>query len=155
MTRFELIQIITGTLGTCGFSILFNVRSKRLVFATLAGLISWSLCIMFNHLMHNEVLSYFLSATLITVYCEVMARVVKTPTSSFILPSLVPLIPGASLYYTMRMAFLGSFDEFVGKAVYTIKLAAALALGVIVASAIAKIAFPLYYRLKAKILAKK
>ena len=96
-------------------------------------------------------LSYFVSAALITVYCEIMARVIKTPTTSFILPSLVPLIPGASLYNTMRMAFLGSFGDFTDKAVYTLKLAAALAIGVIIASAVSKTAFPIYYKLKAKI----
>lgn len=155
MTRFELIQVITGTIGTCAFSILFNVRGKRLAVATFAGLISWSLCVMFNYLTHSEVLSYFLSAAIITVYCEVMARVVKTPTSTFVLPSLIPLIPGASLYYTMRMAFLGSFDQLIERALYTVKLAAALALGIIVASAIAKIFFPVYYKLKAKMFCKK
>lgn len=151
MTRFEFIQIITGTVGTLGFSLLFNVRGKRIVFATLGGFISWTLYILFNYATASEVLSYFLSAALITVYCEIMARVIKTPTSTFILPSLIPLIPGASLYRTMRTVFSGDMGATLDMAVYTLKLAAALALGIIVASAVAKIAFPLYYKLKAKI----
>lgn len=151
MTRFEFIQIITGTVGTLGFSLLFNVRGKRIVFATLGGFISWTLYILFNYATASEVLSYFLSAALITVYCEIMARVIKTPTSTFILPSLIPLIPGASLYRTMRTVFSGDMGATLDMAVHTLKLAAALALGIIVASAVAKIAFPLYYKLKAKI----
>ena len=151
MTRFEFIQIITGTVGTLGFSLLFNVRGKRIIFTTLGGLVSWTLYILFNYLTASEVLSYFLSAALITVYCEVMARAIKTPTSTFILPSLIPLIPGASLYRTMRTAFFGDIDVTVNMAVYTLKLAAALALGIIVASAVSKIVFPLYYKLKAKL----
>ena len=151
MTRIELIQIITGTVGTLGFSMLFNVRGRRLVFATVAGLISWSIYILFNRLTHSEVLSYFISAALITVYCEVMARVIKTPTSTFIVPSLIPLIPGASLYRTMCTAFVGDTAGVTDMAVYTLKLAAALALGVIVASASAKIVFPLYYKLKVQL----
>lgn len=151
MTDFELIQIITGTVGTLCFSVLFNVRGRRLLFATLAGLISWSIYLLFNHLTHSEVLSCFISAALITVYCEVMARVIKTPTSTFIVPSLIPLIPGASLYRTMCTAFVGDVGGVADMAVYTLKLAAALALGVIVSSAAAKIFFPLYYKLKVKI----
>ena len=84
-----IIQVIMGTIGTLGFSILFNVRGKRLVFATLGGCISWTWYIIFNGMVNNEVLSYFVSAALTTVYCEIMARVIKTPTTSFILPSLV------------------------------------------------------------------
>ena len=154
MTRAEFIQIIMGTIGTLGFSLLFNVRGKRLLFATLAGCISWSFYILFYHVTENEVLSYFFSAALITVYCEIMARVIKTPTASFIVPSLVPLIPGASLYRTMRTAFIGDFNAFRDMAVYTLELAAALALGVIVASMAVKIVFPLYYKLKAKVVKK-
>ena len=67
-----------------------------------------------------------------------MARVLKSPTTVFISPSLIPLVPGASLYYTMTSMFGGDLAVFVGKALSTLQLAAALAFGVIVSSAIMK-----------------
>ena len=36
------VQILMGTLGTFGFNILFNIRGRKLLFATLGGLISWA-----------------------------------------------------------------------------------------------------------------
>ena len=135
----ELIQILSGTVGSLGFAILFNIRDRRLLFTAIGGFLSWTLYLMFNYLTGNEVFSYLVVSFLITVYAEVMARVVKTPTTTFIMASLVPMIPGASLYYTMRYGFSGDPDLFMGKAIYTLELASSIALGVIVASAVFKI----------------
>jgi uncharacterized membrane protein YjjB (DUF3815 family) len=44
---------------------------------------------------------------------------------------LIPLIPGGSLYYTMNYALNEQWAAFVNKAVYTLELALALALGII------------------------
>ena len=143
MTKFEVIQILSGTVGSFGFSILFNIRGRRLPVAVIGGVLSWSLYVLFDHLGIGEVLNYFLVATLISAYSEIMARVVKCPTTTFIMSSLIPLIPGASLYYTMRYAFEGISRTFFDKALYTLELAAALALGVIIASAVSKIIFKL------------
>ena len=136
-----IVQVLSGTVGSVCFAMLFNIRGLRLAVASLGGFISWSLYLVFNFLTESEVFSYFLVAALITLYSEYMARVVKTPTTTFIMASLVPLIPGASLYYTMRYAFAGDFTDFGSKAVYTLELAAALALGVIIATGVAKAVF--------------
>ncbi len=133
-----LIQVLSGTVGSICFAMLFNIRGRRLAVSAIGGFLSWSSYLLFELLTKNEVLSYFLVAALITAYAECMARVVKAPTTTFIMASLIPLIPGASLYYTMTSAFSGDFALFGNRAVYTLELAAALALGVIVASAVAK-----------------
>ena len=36
------VQILMGTLGTLGFNILFHIRGRKLLLATLGGLISWT-----------------------------------------------------------------------------------------------------------------
>lgn len=141
MTNNELLQIIAGFMGSLGFGILFNIRGKRLVFAALGGLLSWTLFIVFNKLISNEVVCYFLVAAIISLYAEISARLLKTPTTTFITTSLIPLIPGSSLYYTMSSAFTRGFETFLQKAIVTLQLAAALALGVILSAAFTKIFF--------------
>ena len=139
MSKAEILQIVTGGIGTVGFAILFNVRGKRLVFTGLGGLIAWGLFIILSKLIPNEPLNYFIVALLISIYAEVMARVLKTPTTGFVTLSLIPLIPGGSLYYTMAYAFQSDFARFLDKAIYTLQLASALALGIIIASAFIRI----------------
>lgn len=141
MTKMQIIQILSGFVGTIGFAILFNVRGKRLVLASLGGFLSWLIFVLLNLHIPSEPICYFIVAFLISTYAEIMARVLKTPTTSFITPSLIPLIPGSSLYYTMSNAFQGNMETFLQKAVYTLQLASALALGIIVSTTFTKIIY--------------
>ena len=138
MTLNEVIQILAAFVGTLGFAILFNIRGMRLVAAAAGGLLSWFLFIVINKFIINEPVTYLIVACIISVYAEIMARVLKTPTTSFITASLIPLIPGGSLYYTMVHAFSGNYEAFLPKAIYTLQLASALALGIIVSTTLAR-----------------
>lgn len=130
----EIIQIITGFIGSMGFAVLYNIRGKRFIIAALGGFLSWSLFVLFGFFISNEPLNYFMVSVAVSVYAEIMARVLKTPTTTFITTSLIPLIPGGSLYYTMAYAFESDFENFISKAFYTLQLASALALGTIIVS---------------------
>ena len=131
-----ITQILAGFVGSIGFGVLFNVRGKKLLMASLGGLVSWGLFLILSVFINNEPLNYFIVALLMSVYAEFMARKLKSPTTCFITISLIPLIPGGSLYYTMAYAFQSDIEKFAGKGIYTLSLAAALALGVIVATTI-------------------
>ena len=139
MTWTELLQILAGGVGSLGFACLFNIRGKRLAVATLGGVLSWFLFVIFSYLIPSDPINYFLVSFLISLFAEVMARVMKTPTTTFITTSLVPLIPGGSLYYTMAYGFQGQATRFVTKGVATLALAAALALGIIIAATLTKL----------------
>lgn len=139
MTHNALVEILTAFLGSLGFAILFNVRGVRLVIAALGGLISWALFLALNCINTNDAVNYFLVALAVSLYAEIMARVFKTPTTTFITTSLIPLIPGSSLYYTMAFAFSSDLERFFEKAIYTLQLASALALGIIIATTVVRI----------------
>lgn len=146
MTKTEIIQIFAGFIGTIGFSVLFNVRGKRLVLAALGGLFSWFLFVVLGNFIENEVINYFLVSFAVSIYAEVMARVAKTPTTTFIITGLIPLIPGGSLYYTMANAFSGDIVSFLQRGIYTLQLASALALGVIVSTTITQIFYKVVHK---------
>jgi len=125
------VQILMGTLGTLGFNVLFNIRGRKLLLATLGGFISWTVFLALEPLLPSEALRYLISAATITVYGEVLARVEKTPTTTFLVPALIPLIPGSALYYTMNYALNQQWSRFAEQAFYTLRLALSLAVGII------------------------
>ena len=141
MTSSELIQIAAGLIGSLCFGILFNMRGKRLIAAAVGGLLSWGLFVVLSHFILNEPINYFIVAAVVSLYSEIMARALKTPAAPIVTTSLIPLIPGGSLYYTMASAFESNFTMFLEKAVSTLKLACALALGIIVVTAISQFLF--------------
>ena len=142
------IQIIAGSLGTLGFSILFNNRGKKLVLATIGGLLSWAVFLLPEPVLPGEAVRYLLSAATITVYAELLARLEKTPTTTFLVPSMIPLIPGGALYYTMNYALNKQWSQFAQQAFYTLQLALSLAVGVIAVTTAVRLLTVLMNKLK-------
>ena len=126
-----VIQVVAGTLGTLGFGVMFNIRGRKLLFGTLGGLISWALYIIFSLFIPSEILVYLMVSVATSIYSEIMAVVLKTPTTTFLIISLIPLIPGGSLYYALSQAFSGDLESFLTRALYTFQLASALSIGII------------------------
>ena len=132
-----IIQIFMACLSSLGFSVIYNIRGKKLVAATLGGLVSWSVFLLLGFAIGDEVTRYFIVSVIMSAYSEIMARLLKTPTTTFIITTLIPLIPGGNLYYTMSSAFGGNLDSFMTNGAITLKLALSLALGVVVVTAFA------------------
>lgn len=132
-----LIQILTSFFGSLGFGVLFHVRGRKLLFSSLGGLIAWALFLLLGCWIPSEILRYFFVSVLISVYSEILARLCKTPATTFSVLSLIPLIPGGSLYYTMTYALQGS-EEFFSKALHTLGLASALSVGLLLVTAVVR-----------------
>ena len=143
-----LLQILMGCLGTLGFNILFHLRGKKLFLATLGGLLSWAVFLILEPLYGSESIRYLISAAAVTVYGEALARIEKTPTTTFLVPSIIPLIPGSALYYTMNYALNKQWTDFLHQAFYTLQLAFSLAVGIIAVTTAVRLLTALKLRLK-------
>lgn len=139
MTVTEFIQIITAAIGSLAFGVLFNLHGKKLVSVFLGGAFGWFLVVVLGYLGADEPTAYFIVALFLSLYAETMARVLKAPTTVFIIPSLIPLVPGSSLYYTMAYGLDGKREAFLDKALSTLSLAAALAIGIIIATVLMRL----------------
>lgn len=141
MTVNQLVQIISGGIGTLAFCVLFNIRGKRMVATAVGGFLSWTIFVVLSNFIESEPLNYFIVAMVISAYAEIMARIIKTPTTTFVTTALIPLIPGGSLYYTMAYAFESDLERFLEKAIYTLQLASSLAIGIIITTTLSRIVF--------------
>lgn len=135
----KLIQILMACLGSLGFNLLFNIRGRKLLIASFGGMLSWVVFLALEPLLPGEAIRFFLSAAAVTVYGEIFARIEKTPTTTFLVPSVIPLIPGSSLYYTMNYALNKQWAEFSHRGFYTLQLALSLAVGIIAVTTLVRL----------------
>lgn len=139
MNLQDIIQIFMGYLGTLGFNLLFNLRGRKLWLASFGGLLSWFVVLFLENWIPSEMIRYLLGSAAGAIYGEVLARIAKTPTTTFLVPSVIPLIPGSALYYTMNYALNKQWVQFGHQAIYTLKLAGALAVGIIAVTTLARL----------------
>ena len=81
LLRMSFVSFIV----TFGFGILFNIKGKKLIFAALGGGLSWYCYSLPLSLGLSEVSSLFISALVFSTYSEILARIFKTPVTSFII----------------------------------------------------------------------
>ena len=135
-----ITQVLMAFLGTLGFSIVFKSKNNFILPNSLGGGLVWISYLIFYHFSNHIFLSYMLSAILSGLYSETIARIYKTPATTVLIPVLVVLIPGSSLYYTIQALFNDNISVFVEKGTETVTIATAIAIGIIIVSTILKIA---------------
>lgn len=126
----ELIQLGAAAAGSLGFAALFNIRGKKLIFATLGGFLAWAVYLAAAQFSANPYLCGFVSSIMFTLYAECMARLHKTPVTVFLVSGAIPLIPGASLYYAMSSLMYRNWAAFTENGIYALLFAASMSAGI-------------------------
>ena len=130
----ELLQILAAAVSTLCFGVAFHLRGKKLFSVAFGGCLGWVLFLLLGFFIESEVARYFIVSILVSLYGELMARLLKAPTTIYSVVCLVPFVPGSSLYYTMTSAFSGDMVGLFHNGSNTLKLAASLSFGVVIVS---------------------
>ena len=95
------IELVVLTLmATVGFSLVFNIQLKDLGFAAIGGVIVRIFYILFQLAFPQyRFLFVALAAFFAAVYSEIVATIRKEPSTLYLYPSVIPLIPGDLFYY--------------------------------------------------------
>lgn len=137
MDYMEALKIIiSGTIGTIGFSLLFKSNPRRTGFNALGGMITCIVYVVASEIFDQEFLQNFFPALVATAYAEIMARVLKAPATPILACSIISLVPGGKLYYTTYYFVVGQMSLFKYTLTETLRIAAGLAVGIIVISVI-------------------
>lgn len=131
-----MIIIVSGTLGTIGFSLLFKSNPKRTFFNAMGGALTCVVYVICCEQFEHEFMQNFFPALFATAYAEVMARILKAPATPILACSIIPLVPGGKLYYTTYYFVVGQMGVFKYTLTQTLRIAAGLAVGIIVVSAV-------------------
>lgn len=126
----QIIQLIAAYIGSLGFSVLFNIRGEKLVFASLGGFLAWGVYLATACIDNNPYLCGFVASVMLTLYAECMARVHKTPATVFLVSAAIPLIPGAGLYRAMNCLMKRDWGKFGEESAYTLLFAASMSAGI-------------------------
>ncbi len=136
------IPIVAAALGSLSFAMFFGVRSRKLWFSALGGALNWGLYLLaMKEMGLPETMAYALGAAAGTLYAEILARIIKTPVTIFLITSVIPMVPGGALYYTMLGLLQGDKATFVERGLYTLSAAGAMALGIFAATMLFRLLF--------------
>ena len=130
-----LLPCLYSFLGCVGYCFAFNIRMRKLMllFASLGGAAGWCVYLLTPWL-GSDIVRYFAATLAVSFYAEIMARIYRVPATIYLIVGLIPLVPGAGIYYTMEYAVSGDMDLFMETGMRTLGTAGALALGILLVS---------------------
>lgn len=134
-----LTLILTGTLGTFGFTLLFRMRKRLILWAVLSGCLTMGVYVLCVHYSAQLFFQNLFPALFATAFAEVLARLTKAPTTPYIVCAVIPLVPGSALFYTMYHFIIGEMEQFHEMLMQTLSVSAGLAVGILCVSAVMQI----------------
>ena len=135
IVRQVLLHSIGAFIGTVGYAFMLNAPFQTIFPASVTALLGYVIYdVLYLLTPVGEISSYFIATVIIAVICELEARVMRMPSTIFLLTALVPLVPGYT-FYCMMLALVE--DNGAAAASYgmeAVQIVAAIAVGAAVTS---------------------
>ncbi|MDH6367736.1 MULTISPECIES: threonine/serine exporter family protein [unclassified Breznakia] len=135
----SLVKIASAALSSFFFGVLFNIKKENLVYGGIGGAIGMLIYELCKFGQFSSASSMFLAAVGFATYSEIMARVRKTTVTTFVISSLIPLVPGGGMYETMLYVVNNRLDEALSTGLDTLIKASMLALGMLFVSSFSRV----------------
>jgi uncharacterized membrane protein YjjB (DUF3815 family) len=128
--------------ATFCFAILFRSPVRALPVSSLLGGVAYLLYLVVLQQTQLVMLGYFLGTLLAAVVSEVAARVMKMPATTFLIPSVIVMVPGFGLYKTMLFLVQGGYEQAAAEGTQTILAIGAMALAIALGSLVFRVIRP-------------
>ena len=123
-----VVPVVASYVSTMGFALLYNIHGKNIHIASVCGAFSYAVYLVVMQFTDS------LGGVAIAIYAELAAMIFKAPITVYLVPGIVPLVPGLTIYKAMEACLRGNLAVGGAGVVNTIKIGGAIALGLILTS---------------------
>ena len=141
-----LLSVLTAFRASLCWGILFSGPRRRLFFAGLVGSIGWAAWLIGESYGLATVGRTLVGAVCVGIAGEVFARLLREPATVFLISGIVPLVPGVGSYNSMQAFVVGDYLLGISLAAEALLAAGAIAIGLALATSLARGAFSLARR---------
>lgn len=134
-----LFQFIYAFLATIGFCILFHVPKKKIGWSSLVGAMGW---VTYSYSVYDgqsKLLACFFGACIVGLLADILSRVCREAAIVYIIPGIIPLVPGAGMYYTTLYLINGDLSAAASKGTETLLMAGSISVGLLVVGSFLRI----------------
>ncbi|MCL2112113.1 MAG: threonine/serine exporter family protein [Clostridiales bacterium] len=139
--------LLFGFCSTLGFGLLFNAPKKHLVAVSLIGAAGMFIFVALTPV-YGMIAATFFGTCAIAILAEICSRAGRDATTIFIIPGIIPFVPGALLYETMSNLLVGNYNEAVSIGMQALIMAGCIALALILVATVTRLVSPLVRRVE-------
>lgn len=134
-----VLNFIAAFFATAGFCILSTVPKRYILTSSLTGAFGWLVYKLLVLSGDSKIFACFLGACTVAVISEVFSRAGKEATTLFIIPGILPLVPGAGMYYTMLSVMQRDYITAAQVGFETLFMAGSIALALLIIASLVRI----------------
>lgn len=123
------IQLISCGVASAGFALFFKAELRQSVSAGIGGLLNCACYTAVLTASGNSFAAVLAGAVFVAGYSYVMSRVHRAPATIFLTTSVMPIIPGATLFYMMHGFVQADYAQAGQQAIALVETGLAIAFG--------------------------
>jgi len=125
--------------ATASFAYFYYINRYDIFWASLFGGTGWLVYLAAGQGLSSPVAAYFAGALWVGACAELFAVILKKPATVYIIPGIIPFVPGGGMYETMLYAVQGNMAAASITGFRTLSAAAAIAVGIALASSLSRL----------------
>lgn len=129
-----LLQCIFAFGAIIGFSVLIEAPERCLVVNGVLGMAGWAVYL-YTERYTSVLMATFMSGLILAIISHILARIIKTPVTTTLIPAILTIVPGAGMYETVYYLFTADTQQATSSLIGTIGAAGAIALAIFIVDA--------------------
>lgn len=129
-----ILQCVFAFCAIIGFSVIIEAPKKCLFVNGVLGMAGWAVYLLVEEV-STMLAATFVSALILAVAAHILARLLKTPVTTVLIPAVLTIVPGAGMYQTVYFLFLSDMQQAMQSLVNTIGAAGAIATAIFIVDA--------------------
>lgn len=93
--------ILLSFISSTGLAIVFGIEKKYVLRAGVSGALTRMVYLLMMQFTQKRLIYILISTMITALYAEIMAAKEKMPSTVFLYPAILPLLPGSLLYNTL------------------------------------------------------
>lgn len=127
-------RLTASVCGALGFAVMFGAGLKRSVQGAFFAAIGYAVYLLSENT--GEYPALFAASAVCSFAAMLSAHLLKIPSAVFLIPAMVPLVPGAALYSTAQSLIFGEMSAAQSGLIYSLRAFSSVAGGGVIAAVI-------------------
>ncbi len=126
----EAVQVAGSFMAVLSFGIVLDLPKKYLGWSGVTGGVCWLVYLLIREETGSLIFAAFLSGLSVALLGHILARILRAPVSVFLIPGILPLVPGTSIYNCVYNIIRSSREQSTYYLIETMQIAGAIAMAV-------------------------
>src|SRR5690625_57515 len=135
-----LLHLLFSFTASFFFAVLFDAPKRLFFFAGVAGATGWTVSrILLDLFSMHEIYATMFGTLVLGIVCHLMARLLKEPATMFMVPGIIPFVPGGLAYEATSLLVQFEYNESLNTMLEVILIAGGVAVGLLFADYLSKL----------------